>query len=193
MGRGGDRQSPALPPPTQHPQLRSRAWPSSLLQQKTHCGAGGRCRRISPAAPRAAPPEPRDRPGNNGVSGPIALGVMAWRERCRDDRATGWCGSEEEGQAGASADVRPPPRCGGRGQERHGSAEIRHGLTEDQLRGGLRSPPTRRVATDRVILRGSMLDRREDGRSCRVRAGRWLCGAPPAAAGPGTRSAPTPP
>jgi hypothetical protein len=40
-----------------------------------------------------------------------------------------------------------------------------------------------------VILRGSMLDRREDGSSCRARAGRWLCGGPPAAvgSGPGAR------
>ena len=28
-------------------------------------------------------------------------GVMAWRERCRDDRDTRQCGNEEEGQAGA--------------------------------------------------------------------------------------------
>jgi DNA-binding MarR family transcriptional regulator len=27
--------------------------------------------------------------GSNGVSGPIAPGVMTWRERCRDDRDTG--------------------------------------------------------------------------------------------------------
>jgi len=25
----------------------------------------------------------------NGVSGPITPGLMAWRERCRDDRDTG--------------------------------------------------------------------------------------------------------
>lgn len=59
------------------------------------------------AAPRAAPPEPGDCPGKysppSGVSGPIPLGVMAWREGCRDDRDTGWCGSEEEGQAGAGS------------------------------------------------------------------------------------------
>jgi hypothetical protein len=38
--------------------------------------------------------------GSNGVSGPTASGLRAWRERCRDDRDTGWH-AEEEGQAGS--------------------------------------------------------------------------------------------
>ena len=35
-----------------------------------------------------------------GVSGLITPGLTAWRERCRDDRDTGWC-DEEEAAAGA--------------------------------------------------------------------------------------------
>src|SRR5947207_3818977 len=53
--------------------------------------------------------------GSNGVSGPITPGVMAWRERCRDDRDTGQCGSEEEGQAGADCGAEAGRGAGGPG------------------------------------------------------------------------------
>jgi len=48
--------------------------------------------------------------GFNGVSGPTAPGVGAWRERCRDDRDTRRCGNEEEGQAGADRGAESWPR-----------------------------------------------------------------------------------
>src|SRR5262249_14395547 len=53
--------------------------------------------------------------GSNGVSGPITPGVMAWRERCRDDRDTRRCGKQEEGQAGADRGTEAGGGAGGPG------------------------------------------------------------------------------
>src|SRR5689334_9509783 len=46
---------------------------------------------------------------------PITPGVMTWRERCRDDRDTGHCGSEQEGQAGADRGAEAGRGAGGSG------------------------------------------------------------------------------